>query len=118
MPKQSSSRQTYTIGFLLCFVGALIAILIAALDIQGALNQLVIHLHPEPLIWVILYIVLGIVTIVLSIRTRTQREPLLAIIILIFGIIFIILNANITDLLFWAGVLILIGAILILVDRT
>lgn len=118
MPKQSSSRQTYTIGFLLCFIGALFAILIAALDIQGAFNHLITHLNPDRLIYVILYIVLGVVTMVLAVRTRTQREPLLALLILIFGIIFIILNPDIFDLLLWAGVLILIGAILILMDRT
>ncbi|MFX1474914.1 MAG: hypothetical protein ACFFCO_05465 [Promethearchaeota archaeon] len=118
MPKQSSSRQTYTIGFILCVVGALMVILLKALGAEGALNSLINNANADPLIWLILYVVLGIVTLVVAVRTRTQREPLLALLVLIFGIIFIILDHTLTSLIFWAGILILIGAILILADRT
>jgi len=101
----------------LCIVAAIIAILIGVLRLVDALP----HLHLQSLIGGILYLALGLLSLVLSMRVRRHYDPVFAILLLLFAILFLAFGLGIgfglgTEALL-IGILMLLGTILLMVGK-
>lgn len=102
---------------MLCVVGAIIAILIGVLHLVEALPPL----HIQSLIDGILYLTLGLLSLILSMRVRRHYDSVYAILLLVFAILFLAFGLGIgfglgTEALL-IGILMLLGIILLMVGK-
>jgi hypothetical protein len=100
-------------GFVLCLIAAIVALLLGVLDIVNALPGL----NLTGLAYGIIYFALGLLSIIFSLRINRRYDSTAVILLLIFSIIFIILGGLSLSLEALVGVLMLIGAILLLVGK-
>jgi hypothetical protein len=100
-------------GFVLCLIAAIVALLLGVLDIVSALPGL----NLTGLAYGIIYFALGLLSIIFSLRINRRYDSTAVILLLIFSIIFIILGGLSLSLEALVGVLMLIGAILLLVGK-
>ena len=120
MPRRRSNTTLVFTGFVLCAVAAIIAILIGILRLLNAVPAL-LSLQFEALIDGILYLALGLLSLVISMRVRGHYDPILAILLLIFAVLFMVFGLGIGFGLgleaLLVGILLLLGAILLMVGK-
>ncbi len=97
-------------GVVLCLVASLVAILLGVLAIMGFPN-------PSALIEAVIYLALGILTLIFSLRIHRRYNMTYAILLLVFSLIFIVLYTMFGMYAAIVGLLMLIGVILIFVAK-
>lgn len=97
---------------MLCFVGALVAVLVGILELVGAIPSV----NLNGLVVGIIYLALGLLSLQFSVQVRRHYNPTKALLLLLFAILFLIMwywgtlgvYAILTGLLMLLGVLLLI----------
>ena len=107
----ASNKTLLFTGFVLCLVGGIVALIVGILDIIGTLPSLSMALA-----YGIVYFALGLLCVIFSLRINNRYDSTAVILLLVFSIIFLILGGFLS-LIAVAGLLILIGAILLLVGK-
>lgn len=97
-------------GVILCFVASIIAVLLGIVELLGmSLNAL---------INAVILIALGLVCLIFTLRIYRKYYQTYTILLLVFSIIFIVLGVTLIGTYGWiVGILLLLGAILLLVAK-
>lgn len=111
MTKLAANKTLVFTGFVLCLIAAIVAILIGLVDLIGALPGL----HLMGIAYGLIYFALGLLSLIFSIRINRRYDVTLAILLLIFSIIFIVIGG--LGLITLIGILMLLGVILIMVGK-
>ncbi len=113
-----SNRDLIFAGFLLCIIGAVAALFAGVLDIVNWATPPINLSNVNPLMYGIILLVLGVISIVFTLRARrVRRDVLPPILLLIFSLIIIYIEFGLT-LGCLGGFLLLIGSILFLAARS
>ncbi len=114
LPRKSDTSLVGT-GFVLCFIGALVAVLVGILELIGALQGI----NLEGLVVGILYLALGLLSLQFSVQVRRHYDPTKALLLLLFAVLFLIMwywhTLGVYAIL--VGVLMLIGVLLMIVGK-
>ena len=97
-------------GSILCIVASIVAILLGVIAVMGFPN-------PNALIEAVLYLALGLISLLFSFRIFNKYNATYAILLLVFSIIFIALYVILGLYSAIVGLIMLIGAILIFIDK-
>ena len=101
-------------GFVLCLVAAIIAVLIGLLDLINALPGL----NLNAMIDAILFLALGLLSLIFSMRIRRRYYSEVAILLLVFSILFLALGFwRLGTLAIIVGILMLLGIIIVMIGR-
>lgn len=111
--KLAANKTLVFTGFVLCVIAAIVAILIGLLDLIGALPGLDLM----GIAYGLIYFALGLLSLIFSIRINRRYDVTLAILLLIFSIIFIVIGGLGLSLTTLIGILMLLGVILIMVGK-
>lgn len=112
MPKGSSSLVL--VGYVLCLVAAIIAVLIGILDLVDALPGL----HLNGMINGILFLALGLLSLIFSLRVRRRYHSEVAILLLVFSVLFLVLGFwRLGNLAIIVGILMLLGVIILMIGK-
>jgi hypothetical protein len=117
MPRRHSNSTLVFTGFVLCLVAAIIAILFGVLALVDALPSL----HLQSLIRGVLFFALGLLSLVISMRIRRHYDAVLAVLLLVFAILFLAFGLGIgvglgTEALL-VGILLLLGTIILMIGK-
>jgi len=114
LPRKSDTSLVGT-GFILCFIGALVAVLVGIIELIAALQGV----NLERLIIGIIYLALGLLSLQFSVQVRRHYNPTKALLLLLFAVLFIVMALwsilGIYAIL--VGVLMLIGVLLMIVGK-
>jgi hypothetical protein len=115
LPRRHSSSSLVFTGFVLCAVAAIIAILFGILYLVNALPGF----NLGGLVDGILFLVLGLLSLMFSMRVRRRYYATYTVLLLVFSILFLALGLGFGYGLYalLVGILMLLGAIIIMVGR-
>lgn len=102
------------VGFLLSVIGAILVVLYAVLGLPDALNHLASDI--APMITIVLLFVLSIFSIILAFRMRAVRDSFFPLILIIVAVI-MMWRTGFSLIPVIGGILIIIGAIIVLAAR-
>jgi hypothetical protein len=114
LPRKSDTSLVGT-GFILCFIGALIAVLVGILELINAIPSV----NLNGLVVGIIYLALGLLSLQFSVQVRRHYNPTKGLLLLLFAVLFLIMwywgTLGIYAIL--VGVLMLIGVLLMIVGK-
>lgn len=114
MPRKSDPTLVST-GFILCFIGALVAVLVGIIDLVNGF----LGVNLERIIVGVLYFALGLLSLQFSVKVRRHYDPTKAMLLLLFAVLFIVMALwsilGIYAIL--TGVLMLLGIILLIIGK-
>lgn len=109
----ASNRTLIFTGIVLCFIGTIIAVLLGILRLVNAIPGLDLM----GIAYGIIYFALGLLSLIFTIRINRRYDTTLAVLLLVFSIIFLILGGLSLSLEALIGILMLIGVILIFIGK-
>ncbi len=113
MTKLAKNTTLVFTGIVLALIAAIIATLLGVMDIANSLPSL----NPVGIAYGIIYLALGLLSIIFCLRLNKRYDSTYVILLLIFAIIFIAIGGINLSLTALVGILMIIGVILIFVGK-